>query len=478
MALPRLVCICTLTVGMHGAGSLAAQDFASPENFASQPTAFSISVDEPTYLASAPSCEGATADPCASDISVADLCHEIEQLKKELAQKADKPPSDAQWQEISNRAWTGKVGGRVLTEGVTWIDDVDGTQQNYFEIRQIRLELTGEGYGVLDYRVQVDYEPEVDVDGTTVGSVGMKDAFVGIQDIPLLGYVRLGHFKVFFSHDQILSRKDMTFMERNPMSDPAGFTPGREVGVSSFNHTDDLRHTWAFGGFVDSISETTMQRLDDNQGFLAAGRYTWLPYYDEPSEGRYLLHLGAAAIYTHTQDDSGRFRQRPEIHEGDILIDTGAIAANDYWVLGTEALLQWGSFYAFNELMYTHVNEIGLGTRDLYGGYVELGYRLTGEHRQYNRQRGYFAGLSPHTNFWWVPGCQGIGAWEVAARYSFVDFTDSPNQSKYDSFAMALNWYWTPRTRLQLNWINPTTGGQPFGDATGSILLMRMAAYF
>lgn len=415
-------------------------------------------------------------------LSNAELQQQIAELRKLIEPQnteAESPPIDDGWEDTSTQGWTKTVGGRVLSEGVFWMDDVDGTQQNYFEIRQIRLELRGEGYGVLDYKVQMEFEPELDPTGNSIGgSVSMKDAFLGAKDVPLLGYLRVGHFKVHFSHDQILSRLNMTFMERFPMADPPGFTPGREVGVASYNHSEDLSRSFVFGGFIDSISETRMDRLDDNQGFVGAARYTWLPYYDEPSDGRYLLHFGLGAVYTDTQDGSGRFRQRPEIHEGDRLIDTGTMNADDYYVLGSEALFQWGSFYTFNEVMWATLNETGVGNRNLYSGYVETGWRLTGEHRTYRRESGEFRGMTPHSNFWWVDGCRGIGGWEVAARYSFVDFTDSPNQSEYDSWALALNWYWNKATKLQLNWINPTTSGAPFGDAFGSILSMRLAAYF
>ena len=68
----------------------------------------------------------------------------------------------------------------MLTETVMWADgDEIPDSQNYVEIRQVRLSLRGKGYGVLDYRVQVDFEPEAVTltapdRSLTIGSVGMK----------------------------------------------------------------------------------------------------------------------------------------------------------------------------------------------------------------------------------------------------------------------------------------------------------------
>ena len=36
--------------------------------------------------------------------------------------------------------------------------------------------------------------------------------------------------------------------------------------------------------------------------------HTWLPYYDEPSEGRYLLHLGGSYSYRDADTDLGAIR--------------------------------------------------------------------------------------------------------------------------------------------------------------------------
>ena len=146
-------------------------------------------------------------------------------------------------------------------------------------------------------------------------------------------------------------------------------------------------------------------------------------------------------------------------------------------MLGSEVLVHWGPVFVNHELMWAYVPAVG-GDVNLYSGYIETGWRLTGEHRNYNRRHGFITHLVPFENFWLVSGCFGLGAWEVAARWSFVDFSDAPNDSRYDSLNLALNWYWNPRMRAQMNWIMPHTSGAPLGRRSPQMLGLRLAAYF
>ena len=41
---------------------------------------------------------------------------------------------------------------------------------------------------------------------------------------------------------------------------------------------------------------TNKLRLDNNQGYRLSGRVNWVPYFDEPSNGRYAIHTGAGVL--------------------------------------------------------------------------------------------------------------------------------------------------------------------------------------
>ncbi|MCA9083274.1 MAG: hypothetical protein KDA81_04420, partial [Planctomycetaceae bacterium] len=93
------------------------------------------------------------------------------------------------------------------------------------------------------------------------------------------------------------------------------------------------------------------------------------------------------------------------------------------------------------------------------GGYVYVSYMLTGEHIPYERDSSTLGRLKPFENFFLVDHCSGgaasgMGAWGVAVRYSYLDLTDDNRLGGTgESVTGALNWYWTPYSKLQFNLI-------------------------
>ncbi len=68
------------------------------------------------------------------------------------------------WTDTHTEKWKHKWGGRVMLDWVNWADQ-QGTLapvggQNYVEFRRLRFFCSGKGYGVFDYKLQVDFEPE------------------------------------------------------------------------------------------------------------------------------------------------------------------------------------------------------------------------------------------------------------------------------------------------------------------------------
>jgi phosphate-selective porin OprO/OprP len=48
-----------------------------------------------------------------------------------------------------------------------------------------------------------------------------------------------------------------------------------------------------------------------------------------------------------------------------------------------------------------------------------------------------------------------MGAWQIAARYSYLDLTDENVLGGVGSnFTFGLNWFWTPFSKVQVNYIN------------------------
>jgi phosphate-selective porin OprO/OprP len=228
--------------------------------------------------------------------------------------------------------------------------------------------------------------------------------------------------------------------------------------------------------FFNETSDAIKTRFDANQGYRLSGRLTWLPYYDEPSDGRYLVHTGIGILHTDDQDDRIRFRARPQVQRGPILIDSGNLAADTYTTGNVELAIVWGPVTLQNEAFLSNVNMLSGDTIQVGGAYSHLSYFLTGENRIFERfgQHGaQFGRNKPFTNFFAVPGCVGWGAWEVKARWSYLDLNEA-DSGQYNDLTVGFNWYWSDRTRIMFDWIHPVTSTETvFGATESDLVAMR-----
>ncbi len=419
---------------------------------------------------------------------VAELERLIKEPKKESEKEKPKEGADKKkdekdekkivvgWTDISTEKWNVKLGGHVQLDYINWASAPKQIPaQDYFEFRRLRLTADGAGYGILDFRLQMTLEPESVGETANITSPDVKDAYLSVNEIPILGRVRVGNFFVPFGLEQVTNDTMNIFLERS-IPTQGVFTADREVGIACYNATENQRLTTSYGIFLDSISEGLKERIDDNQGYRLSGRLTWLPYYDEPSNGRYLVHTGVGVLYTQDQDQRVRFRARPQIKEGPRLIDSGFLNADSYTTGNLEAAIVCGRVTLQSEAFLSNVDLLSGGSTLVNGMYAHLSYFLTGESRTYERfgQHGaQFGRNQPFTNFFFVKGAHGWGAWELKARWSRLDL-HTVDSGQYNDMTFGLNWYWNDRTRIMFDWIHPlTTRDTVFGTTESDILAMR-----
>ncbi len=398
-----------------------------------------------------------------------------------VLQRLDKlEKAAAQPKEDPNR-WTVKLGGHVQLDYINWAnaDAAIPDAQDYFEFRRLRLVADGTGYGVFDFRLQMTLEPETIGETLPLGIVSspdVKDAYLSMNEIPLLGRFRIGNFFVPFSLEQVTNDTNNIFLERS-IPTQGVFAANREVGFAFYNCTRDKDLTWTTGMFLDSISEGLKERIDDNQGYRLSGRVTALPYYDEASDGRYLVHVGAGVLHTNDQNDLVRIRARPQIHEGPRLIDSGIVLADGYTTGNLESAIVWGSFAVQCEAFLSSIDR-NAGAATIGGAYAHCSYFLTGENRKFERfgQHGaQFGRNKPKSNFFLKrgQGSSGWGAWEAKARWSNLSLRDL-DSGEYNDLTVGLNWYWSDRTRVMFDWIHPVTSSDTLvGQTTSDILASR-----
>ena len=433
--------------------------------------------------------DGYTALPAGFKDAEVDLAAEVAELR---AWKESVERKEAEKKKKAAGAPTVKVGGRIFLDTAMFNQNAAsvtqvGDAQNGTELRNARIFLKGEAFHVVDYKIEFDFAgtTTVDsggvVDGKTIEQVLFKDVYMGISELPLLGHVRAGHFKEPFGLEQLNSAKYITFMERS-LGDTGIFVPGRNVGVMAFDYSENERMTWAIGGFINHTPENPPRYISDNGQGAVTMRLTYLPWYDEATGGRGLLHVGAGYSYRVNGTDTLQLLSRPESHMAPYVLDTGTIAnAPNYQIYNGELAFVYGAFSAQAEYFGLALNRNGgFGNQNFNGCYVNLSYFLTGENRVYNRHAGAFNGrIKPFGNFFRVRdenGCvqTGIGAWEVAYRYSYGDLIDGPiNGGRTGDHTVGLNWYLNPYMRMMFNYIHSTTDDANALDGDIDIFQMR-----
>lgn len=153
-----------------------------------------------------------------------------------------------------------------------------------------------------------------------------------------------------------------------------------------------------------------------------------------------------------------------------VFVDTGPIAAQNFNLFAIEGGIGFGSLYLQSEAMYAVVNQIGGPTVSFSGAYAHAGYFLTGEVRPYNRKAGVFGRVKPLNDF----GPCGMGAWEIAARWSYIDLNDANIAGgRMNDVTFGVNWYLNQRTKFQFNYIHAFLTNPTFGDNEAGIFAWR-----
>jgi phosphate-selective porin OprO/OprP len=246
--------------------------------------------------------------------------------------------------------------------------------------------------------------------------------------------------------------------------------------------------------------------LLNNEQLAFVGRVAVRPYHDQDwnlhaeASGQHVFHpnLNTSGVPGVSQQTIS-LADEPELRIGfDQLVDAGPISASSANVYGGGVGANWrnylmqGEFYqiAVNQSKLPHVPAPMLGFN---GGYVEGSVVLTGEAHPYNLERAAWGRPHPDNPFSLAEG--GIGAWEIAARYSTVDLNSSvvPGVSqsvtggiyggKQQIGAVALSWYpndWI-RFMLQFQYVDvnrlDSAGKVQIGQKFETLALRAQAAW-
>jgi phosphate-selective porin OprO/OprP len=392
--------------------------------------------------------------------------------------------ADANFTSNDEFVLANRTTGAASTTPPTPAEANDGT-----EFRRARIDFTGTFYKDWNFKTQADFADN---------AVAMKDLFLQYTGLDYLD-VTGGQQKQNFSRELLESSNDQMFTERSLMNVIAAPVVDRAIGL---NFQSKAKKGWTAAGGIYGNSITPARTAGTevanagDEGWAVSGRATYAPIEEKTK----VVHLGIAGNYR-KPDGNGDVAQSKALrfdyetnHMSNLnLIDSTVNDVDNISMLGLETSAMYGPFSAGGE--YTHMwidraqkgagvvaADGGTSNLGLHGWYADAAWTITGESRKYKQGR--FYKLDPDKKFSLKNG--GLGAWELATRYSSVELNDGVFKGgNMSNMTVALNWYMNSNMRLMADYTrafsltNPAVinraGGQP--ENTDTFTVRAQLAY-
>lgn len=247
-------------------------------------------------------------------------------------------------------------------------------------------------------------------------------------------WIEAGRIQESFGLSDQSSSQNLLMMER---PQPAAALGG-SYGFGLAGYLRGKRWGASLGAFGKSGNDP----LDGRDRALTA-RVTGTPVRSDD----WLLHLGAGLSLRDTPSRID-FDARPET----VLVS--GLGTNSATLNGVDEVRLANLEFALRrgpvlvQAEYLRASVSGAVSPDYDGWYVEAGWLLTGETREYRTRRGVFRGIKPRTPL----GEGGFGAVELAARYSKLDLADAALGGETGRIVgVGVNWTPVDAVRVQFN---------------------------
>ena len=349
-----------------------------------------------------------------------------------------------------------KFGGRIMYDMAAW-----GAEEfNYTgsEFRRVRLYSSGEMYGTVKYKLQLDFSG---------GEISFKDVWIELNKLPIQGSLRIGHFKEPLRLEALTSSKYITFLERGL---PIAMSPERNTGA--MYHTN-IGKKLSFQSGVFRKSDDFGNDKTANNNISITSRATFLAINDENK----LLHLGIAHSKRKNNNKTYSFSSRAENHLGNKLISVNKEQVNHVNIFSSEISYVNGPISLQAEALQTTINAIPeiersfIINHEIVSYYGQVSYFITGENRSYKSSLAGFGKVNPKNNY----GENGWGAFEIAARFSAID---TQKNGSLKDITIGLNWYLNSNTRVMFNYIKGEMANELGGITLENSIMMRVQLDF
>lgn len=346
--------------------------------------------------------------------------------------------------ESSDKQFKLKFGGRIMIDHAFFSqnNDLDIAYNPLLtksgtELRRARIFTSGTLYGNIDFKFSVDFSGN---------KSSLKDVYIGIKDIPIVGNIRIGHVKEPFRLSSLTSSKYITFMES---SFATNYMQQRNNGVVFFNDYFDKKLSLQAGYFINENNSSDDKAA--NGGYAITSRATSLLINN--TEKKELLHIGASYSYRKPSSKEYKIESKPEANLSRLkYIFTGPISSvNNIQLINFETAFVKNSFTFQAEYLTSKVhvgitNPIENYTFKTY--YGQVSYFITGESKVFKNSYAGFDRVKPNKNF----NSNNPGAWEVAMRYSTSNLNSKDIfGGEQQDVTIGVNWYLNPSTRFMVN---------------------------
>ncbi len=352
---------------------------------------------------------------------------------------------------------------RIYLDGANYFDNYDKNitpdenlargqldmPSQYLKLRRMRFAIkarVGDNwYGEIDF----------DFDGNIVD---IKDAyirrFLGTAGSPW-GQVRIGQFRMPQGMQQTTTSRYLKLMERSSVAE---FNPNRRLGIgwASWN----LDYMFALGLHTEEIRNVHDQIEGDDDYFKGEmqgatpmlGLSTRAAYYPINEIGK-LLSISAGystrtpGLYKYP-DNRIKYDPKDETYVSEMEFTVAKVggvkmATNiNFDLAASYGPLRITGEYYLNSLSM----ENGASPVNFSGFYVQSAFLLTGENHAWNHREGEFTQVRAKNK---------SGAWEIAARYSYInlnDFEQGIRGGEKGQYTVGINYYASRNVKLMLNY--------------------------
>ncbi len=271
------------------------------------------------------------------------------------------------------------------------------------------------------------------------------------------GRLAVGHFKEPFGMEYATSSRYISFMERSAAGD--AYKVNREPGIMY----ETIQPNWYLGAGV--FGNGIDFNRDVREGWAVSLRASVAPILTDTS----FLHVGGGInrrVNALDKDLNEYLPVRLRTREGTRAIDARLIGRDDIegvknftrsnleFAAGTGPLWMQAEVYRVNLNLDPERGDVRIpdDSISLNGWYVQGGWFLTGERKNYRAFSGDFGQQRPNRNF--SPREGTWGGVELAFRYSLADSLEHSRPGRgqrLEQYTAGINWYLTPEVLMKLN---------------------------